>query len=266
MPDRRPEQDRFMELNPTDRLEHTSGAGGASDTLALSALEAQGAATAEVAPGRGATVREWIEHHDHKWMFVLVYLGLAVVLSVFVSLFWLVFMAAVHLLLECIRHFRPGWTAGQIVAHSAWEVKLDFALVLLALGAVLYIDVVMGVLGIQSAARAAALTKAGARTATRIAAWERNVRAFLLTIDEMIRVGRAATMLWRRRGGEAAVAAVAGGVRMAPWRERWGTGDRISVGLIAACVLLIVMAPLLTAHGWSDVVSVLAQELRPMPS
>jgi hypothetical protein len=213
-----------------------------------------------------AAVREWIHDHDHRWMFVLIYLGLAVVLSVFVSLFWLVFMAGVHLLLECVRHLRPGWTAGQVLAHSAWEVKLDFALVLLALGAVLYIDVVMGVLGIQSAARAAAVTRAGARTAARVAAWERNVRAFLLTFDEMIRVGRAVTLLWRRRGGAAVPVAVLESTGMAPWRERWTLGDRIAVGVAATCVLLILTAPLLTAHSWNDVVSVLAQELRPIPS
>jgi hypothetical protein len=212
-------------------------------------------------------VREWIDEHDHRWLFVLVYLGLAVALSVFVSLFWLVFMACVHLALECVRHLRPGWSAGQMFTHSLWEVKLDFALVLLALGAVLYIDVVMGVLGIQSAARAAAVTRAGARAATRVAAWERNVRAFLLTFDEMIRVGRAVALLWQRRGGGGARAVIAATTHTPtrPWRGRWTFGDRIAIGIVAVCLGLILGAPLLTTFTWPEVVATLAAELRPLP-
>jgi hypothetical protein len=213
--------------------------------------------------GSRSAVLEWIHDHDHRWLFVIVYLGLAIVLSVFVSLFWLVFMAAIHLLLECIRHLRPGWRTGRILAYSLWEVKLDFALVLLALGAVVYIDVVLGVLGIQSAARAAAVTRAGARAASRIAAWERNVRAFLLTVDEMVRVGRAVTMLGRRKN-RTATAAVRSG-EFTPWRARWTIGDRIAVGLIVACLLLFLMAPLLTPHSWQELVTILAGELRPFP-
>jgi hypothetical protein len=258
-----------MDLRPSNQPERVpvEARGGAA---ALPLIEAQATAGAAVpiaapAPWKVAA-REWIHDHDHRWLFVILYLGLAVVLSVFVSLFWLVFMAGVHLLLECIRHLRPGWTTGRVLAHSVWEVKLDFALVLLALGAVLYIDVVLGVLGIQSAARAAAVTRAGARMAGRVAAWERNIRAFLLTIDEMVRIGRAVTLLWRRRGREAAAAAAAQNSDAVPWRERWTTGDRIAVGLIVGCVLLILTAPLLTHHGWQDVVSVLAAELRPLPS
>jgi hypothetical protein len=259
-----------MDLHPTNRPEPVS-VEAQTDAAALAVPDARamadGAGLVTAAGSWRGAAREWIHDHDHRWLFVLAYLGLAVVLSVFVSLFWLVFMAGVHLLLEYIRHLRPGWSSARILAHSAWEVKLDFALVLLALGAVLYIDVVLGVLGIQSAARAAAVTRAGARAASRIAAWERNVRAFLLTIDEMVRVGRAVTLLWRRKGRAAAVAAVAAqDTDTAPWRSRWTTGDRIAIGLIVACVLLIVVAPLLTVHSWQDVVFVLAQERRPLPS
>jgi len=255
-----------MEFSRTEMAENAARDVGAEAALPNPELGVAAGAAAPAAWRAG--VREWIHDHDHRWLFVIVYLGLAVVLSVFVSLFWLVFMAGVHLALECIRHLRPGWSASQVLAHSVWEVKLDFALVLLALGAVLYIDVVMGILGIQSAARAAAVTKAGARTVTRMAAWERNIRAFLLTFDEMIRVGRAVALLWRRRGKQAAIAAVeqAAHLPTSPWRARWKLGDRIAIGIVVVCLALIVSAPLLTALSWSDVVASLAAELRPFPS
>jgi hypothetical protein len=209
-------------------------------------------------------IRTWIEEHDHSWLFVGVYLGLAVVLSVFVSLFWLAFMAGAHLLLECIRHYRPGWGARDILTHSLWEVKLDFALVLLALALVLYVDVVLGVLGIQSAARAAAVTRAGAKTVTRMAAWERYLRGFLVTIDEIVRISRAAVLLRRGRPLRATAAEARGPVR--PWGSQWGLGDRISLGLIAICILLIVSTPLLTPYDWNQTLGALMRELQPFPS
>ncbi|CAN5639130.1 hypothetical protein BH23GEM8_BH23GEM8_16110 [soil metagenome] len=209
-------------------------------------------------------IRTWIEEHDHSWLFVGVYLGLAVVLSVFVSLFWLVFMAGVHLLLECIRHYRPGWGARDILTHSLWEVKLDFALVLLALALVLYVDIVLGVLGVQSAARAAAVTRAGAKTVTRMAAWERYLRGFLVTIDEIVRISRAAVLLRRGRPVRAAPAEERGPVY--PWGSEWGLGDRISLGLIAICILLISATPLLTHYDWNQTLSALLTELQPFPS
>jgi hypothetical protein len=267
-----------MTLQQRDPAARSADAPPADSAAAVVQIEAGGtgsgataaaAADSGAAPPAAATtpVRDWIHQHDYKWLFVIVYLGLAVVLSVFVSLFWLVFMAGVHLLLEYIRHLRPGWGATRVLAHAAWEVKLDFALVLLALGAVLYIDVVMGVLGIQSAARAAAVSRAGARAAARIAAWERNVRAFLLTIDEMLRIGRAATLLWRRRGRKGVVAAVTEREDPAtpPWKRRWALGDRVSIAISAACLLLIAAAPLVTQYGWAEVAEVLAAELRPIP-
>jgi hypothetical protein len=82
-----------------------------------------------------------------------------------------------------------------------------------------------------------------------------------------VRVGRAVALSWRRRGRAAAVAAVAAqDLDTAPWRRRWSTGDRIAIGLLVVCALLIATAPLLTVHSWQDVVFVLAQELRPLPS
>jgi hypothetical protein len=232
-------------------------------------------AASEGTPSRSATpvaatlvepgpIRTWIEEHDHSWLFVGVYLGLAVILSVFVSLFWLAFMAGAHLLLECIRHYRPGWGARDILTHSLWEVKLDFALVLLALALVLYVDVVLGVLGIQSAARAAAVTRAGAKTVTRMAAWERYLRGFLVTIDEIVRISRAAVLLRRGRPVRAAAAEERGPVH--PWSREWGLGDRISLGLIAICILLIVATPLLTPYDWNRTLGALLSELQPFPS
>jgi len=231
---------------------------------------------------RSATFRGWVREHDERWSFVVLYLGLAVGLSVFVSLFWLLVVAGLHFVLECGRqaHYRESpWEVG---AHALWEIKLDVGLVLLALTLVLYIDVVLGLLGLQSAARAAAVTRAGARIGTRAAAWERNIRTFLLTVDEMARVAYAA-FLFKKGGagakggatGEAGVAeAAAAAAEVAPvaaepsagWRGKWGLGDRIGMLLVVSGIVLLLAAPFLTIHDWGTAMATIMMELRPFPS
>jgi hypothetical protein len=229
---------------------------------------------------RSTAMRDWVRQHDERWSFVVLYLGLAVGLSVFVSLFWLVVVAALHFALECGRqaHQREGRV--EIVSQALWEIKLDIGLVLLALTLVLYIDVVLGLLGIQSAARAAAVTRAGTRLGSRAAAWERNIRTFLLTIDEMARLAYAAVMV---RKGERGVGKARGETRAprpdlpapvkrpvttpsAGWRGDWGLADRIGLLLVAAGLLLMLIAPFLTPHDWDTAATAILAELSPFRS
>jgi len=216
------------------------------------------------------TLSDWIRDHDESWIFVVVYLGLAVGLSVFVSLFWLVVVAALHLGLELIRQsfYRDG--AREVMLHALWEIKLDVGLILLALALVLYVEVVLGILGIQSASRAAAATRAGARIGARAAAWERNLRTFLLTADEMARIGHAAFMLRRKKRAtgadeEEAQVVPPGPPPRAPWAQRWGLGDRFGIVMIVVGTLLIGAAPWLTFHDPGSATALLMQELRPFP-
>jgi hypothetical protein len=227
---------------------------------------------------RSTGLQDWVRDHDERWSFVLLYLGLAVGLSVFVSLFWLVVVAALHFALECGRQacYREG--RGEVVGHALWEVKLDIGLVLLALTLVLYIDVVLGLLGLQSAARATAVTRAGARIGSRAAAWERNIRTFLLTVDEMARLVYAAVMVRRGERGaakareESAEPVEAPRRRLAApepslgWRGSWGIADRIGLLLVVSGVMLLLAAPFLTPHDWGTAVSTILSELAPFRS
>ena len=106
-------------------------------------------------------IRNWIINHDDSWLFIIGYIGLAVVLSIWISLFWLVAVVAVHFLFEIVRQhtIHDSWTT--IISESLWELKLDIALVLFALVVSLYMDVVLGVAGLQGAARAGASAAQG---------------------------------------------------------------------------------------------------------
>ncbi|TVQ95867.1 MAG: hypothetical protein EA398_16900 [Deltaproteobacteria bacterium] len=138
-----------------------------------------------------------MEEHDHRWSFLGPYLVLSVVLSVFVSLFWLLALIGMHAALEWTRqrrlHPNPRWVAGRIL----WELKLDLALLLFALVIVVYTDVVLGLLGLGAAARA------GTAGAARIVAWQRGIRGFLMTVDEMmIAWSGTRRILERQKNGE----------------------------------------------------------------
>ena len=156
------------------------------------------------ATSAGPGLRAWVRDHDEKWLFVVLYLGLSVGLSIFVSLFWLVVVVGLHFILECVRQVHPWRDRTEVVLHALWEVKLDVGLVILAFTLVLYIDVVLGLLGVQAAARAAGTT---VRIGVRAAAWERNLRTFLLTVDEMARIGHAAVLYGSRRRNGATTSA-----------------------------------------------------------
>jgi hypothetical protein len=220
----------------------------------------------------GEGVRQWVRDHDERWSFVIIYLGLAVGLSVFVSLFWLLAVAGLHLALELGRQSQHREGKLEVLSHALWEVKLDVGLILLALSLVLYIDVVLGLLGLQSAARAAAVTRAGARVGARAAAWERNIRTFLLTVDEMARIGYAAYLVRRGRAGVASETQPPEPVPQVAtspgdgWRGRWGIGDRIGLLLVVGGVIMLVVAPLLTPHDWGTAGAAIMEELRPFPS
>jgi hypothetical protein len=240
--------------------------------------------------------RAWVAEHDERWTFVLLYIGLAVLLSVFVSLFWLLVVAAAHFLLECMRQSQRLNGARDVLAGALWEVKLDVGLVLMALILALYVDVVFGLLGLHSAARAGAVARVGLRVGSRAAAWERNVRTALIVVDDALRLGQGAAMVRRRKQGgvagidadgmavavdaaaaqraaeaaaaEAAAArtAAAAAAPVVPgWRAPWGVGDRIALALNAVGILMIVAAPFLTSQDLSGVLATLQTQLKPFP-
>jgi hypothetical protein len=256
------------------------------------------AATARNGAGRFA---DWVRNHDESWLFVAIYIGLAVGLSVFVSLFWLVAVGVFHLALELMRqaYYRETWTA--TVLHAWWEIKMDVGLILLALTLVLYLEVVLGLLGLQSAARAAAATRvahAGARGGSRAAqagaraaqtaaragsragatgsAIEQWVRGFLLAVDEMARVTYATLVARKKKvvveeGPDVAVQD-GRGVEMvgdvvseeSTWGGRWGVADYMGVAMVGAGIILILLAPYLTPHEWGTALATLVDELRPL--
>ncbi|MBA2245045.1 MAG: hypothetical protein H0W11_08805 [Gemmatimonadetes bacterium] len=242
----------------------------------LAAVEAPALSRRMLRPDRAA-VRAWILSHDDSWLFLGLYIGLAVVLSIWISLFWLVVVVAAHFALELVRQqqLHAGSYDG-VVLEALWELKLDVALVLFALALTLYMEVVLGLVGLQAASRAGAATQVATRAAARVGAWERTLRGLLLSADDAAQIARAVAARRRRAGGAVSTAPHAPHPlpkqstavrhpRWGSWVGEWGTGDSIAMALALACIFLIAAAPWLTSHSYQTALAAMLIELRPMP-
>lgn len=214
------------------------------------------AARTAIAP---TPVRDWIVAHDDSRAFVLLYVVLALVLSIGIGLFWLLALVGVHFGFEYVRARHHGASARGAVAAALWALKLDLALVLFALTLSLYLKYVFGVLGLQAAGRAASAAQAGVRTGARFAAWERIIHGFLITVDDMARGVRAVVVLRAQGSGRTGEVVVVQPEVQAP--HRITRGDRLALGFGAACLLAIVAAPWLGYGSWNEALATLAAEL-----
>jgi hypothetical protein len=231
-------------------------------------------------------VHTWIIQHDDKWLFVILYVGLAVVLSIWISLFWLVFVVGVHTAFEFIRQVHLQQKPGRVITEVLWEVKLDLALVIFALALSLYMEMVVEAVSLGLAARLAALSRTsrvasllqgGLRGGVRFAGWQQAFRGVLLSVDDLAQIARA---FGRRKSGESALtevdpeaATVVESITLenlttskwGSWGETWGKGDWISVGMAVIFLVLILASPWLTDHTAGSALAVLAEELHPFP-
>jgi hypothetical protein len=214
--------------------------------------------SAPAQPLQDDALRTWVCEHDDRWLFIVGYVGLAVVLSVWISLFWLVVVVGAHLLLEIIRQrlIAPH----RVGARVLWELKLDLALILFSFVLAVYMEVVLGAAGLGSVVRV------GARAAPRAAGWIKVLRGALLSLDDAAQVARAVAA--RRNAGSADTitepAARSPDYRFHP--RDWTLGDRIAIGLGVVCTLLLLAAPLLIDISLGDVGRLLLSELQPFPA
>lgn len=183
----------------------------------------------------------------------MLYIGLAVVLSIAISLFWLVAVVAAHGVLEWIAMGRQG-VREQRLGRVLWHLKLDISLVLFALWLGLYIELLFGLAGLGAMART------GAQATARFVAWQRALRGVLLTVDDAAQVARA--VVGRKgNGGDGN----AGADPRPPWRRPWSTGDGFSIAFAVTWAILILLAPMLTDHSVASALASMGADLHPWP-
>jgi hypothetical protein len=234
----------------------------------------------------------WIVQHDESRWFMGLYLGLALVLSIAIGLFWLVALVVVHFGFEYVRFRHDDASPANAVGRALWELKLDVSLVLFAFALTLYLQVVLGVLGIQAASRVGVAAQAGVRSGARFAAWENAIRGVLLSEDDAVLGARAIATVRRKKAQESgrdgsdpgaepttppdpvAATEVATEPRAGADQglgdptsdaKRWSLGDRIALTLGGVSLLLIVAAPWFGHDGWMGVLTAILAELHPFP-
>lgn len=110
-------------------------------------------------------LRSWILVHDDKTSFIVAYIGIAVVLSTFVSLFWLLLIVLIHFIFECIKENDGVLTRSQIFSRAMWELKLDLTLIFFAFLIDVYMDSFIILMGLSDGSRADDIAYAGAASA-----------------------------------------------------------------------------------------------------
>ncbi len=201
-------------------------------------------------------VLHWVAEHDDSWMFIVLYVGLGLVLSMTISLFWLAAVVAAHGVLEWVAMGRQGIRDNRL-GRVLWHLKLDIGLTLVALWLGLYLEVLFGLAGLGAAARA------GVQTAARTIAWQRAIRGFLMTVDEAAHVVKAVAT--RNRPKPAAEPTTEPADARPPWRQPWSRGDKFAVVFTTTWAVLILLAPVLTDHTISSALATLAADLHPWP-
>jgi hypothetical protein len=207
-------------------------------------------------------VHAWVLRHDDSKLFVILYIGAAVILSIAISLFWLIAVVAVHFGLEYVRQHHLRGSPGAAIGAAAWEINLDIALVLLALVLAVYMDVVLGIAGLQAAGRLGAAASAGARGGARVAGWSRALRGILLSADD---VAQTARLVYLKQQKNRAPVGITDGPGSDTVDHSWSIGDRIAVGMGITCCLLLLLAPQLTSQEFGSVASAILRELHPFP-
>lgn len=217
-----------------------------------------------------STISRWIHTHDDSRLFAVLYIGLALVLSIAIGLFWLVAVVALHGLLEIVRQQRlHRWWPG-VLSRVLWELKLDIGLILFAFVVTLYMDVVLGVAGLNAAVRA------GTRGGARFLVWQRTIRAAALSVDDAAQVARVVARKRQRNDSDSRapvatrrpvdpVPGEGAASRHGGWGESWSRGDWFSIVFGGVSLLLVLATPWLTGQPVGEVWQHIMAELKPFP-
>jgi hypothetical protein len=201
----------------------------------------------------------WVRDHDDRLSFVVLYIGGAIILSVWLNLFWVAMLMLGHFGLEILRgHLLKAESS---LTHALWEVKLDVGLLLFALVVALYSDHVLALLGLGQAARAGQAAR-GLQVAAKFGIVERALRILVLTMDDVARLVQAVIKL-RNKNGQPAPAEPRADVNAQAEGPSPGWGDICSLGFAVACLLLILLTPSLTGASAAHVGTQVLQELSP---
>jgi len=182
----------------------------------------------------------WAKRHDSSKIFTFAYIAASVVLSVFVSLFWLIPLVFFHGFLEWAGT-EDGMAFSKKIGKVLWHIKLDIALLLLSLVIMVYMEFTVGALLARIATRASAF-----------AAWQNTIKAALLTVDDLFQMIRLAGAKKQKFTSEVK-------------KRKMDMESVLPLVIIVLSTGLLLFSPLLLGAPAQEVLSVLKNEMMPFP-
>ncbi len=226
--------------------------------------------------------------HDESRAFNVLYIVLAVVLSVFVSLFWLVVIVDFHFVLELARqHSHCPDCLRKAVGGSFWNLKLDMSFIAFSFAVSAYLGVLFGMAGLGGISRVGRVSQVGVRSGAGIGAYESAVRGIMLSVDDVARTTTTAiakrndkksdnvpedngveeewATAFRAHVPEERLIETETVVSDVDMPVKWTRNDYATIAFGGICVVLLFLTPVLIGLSYPELFQIIIQDLQPFP-
>lgn len=236
--------------------------------------EIDGAAAAGGGEREAKGFLEWIVEHDEKRLFVLGYVGLTLLLTIGISLFWLIFLVLVHFGFEVIKKYYDGAVEPvRIIAWAAWDTKFDFALITMALVLVVYTEISFGIAGIAGLGRFTGVMARFSGASRGILPIKDLILAFRIVCTRKMdrRDFLQRKLRWSKEQEKAGIKAMKKVERMRlaahryPWQMKWALTSKLVMGVIVINLLAILFAITFGDTPVEEWAPEILRELHPWP-
>jgi hypothetical protein len=231
-----------------------------------------------------------IVNHDQSRAFNVLYISLALILSVFVSLFWLVLIVGIHFTLELIRqHHYCSESIRKVFGRSFWQLKLDLSFIAFSFAVDAYMGVLLGVAGLGNISSLRGIEEAEISSGARLGGYERAIRGVMLSSDDIARTTTAAigfkndardnrsdtlsesddavkddvATLGMHDSEQPMVQELA--PKDANLQVRWSRKDYATVAFGITCICLLFLTPWLIGMTYDELLQIIMKELQPFP-
>lgn len=217
---------------------------------------------------------EWIVDHDDKRLFVMGYVGLTLLLTIGISLFWLIFLVSVHFVFEVLKKYHDGAREmSRILAWAAWDIKFDIALVSMALVLLAFTEISFGIAGIAGLGRFSAVMTRFSGATRGILPVKDLILAFRIVCTRQMdrRDFLQRKLVWSKEREEAGIKAMRQAERMRlaahryPWQTKWPLSGKLIVGVTVVNLLAVLFAICFGETPASEWGGAVLREFHPWP-
>ncbi len=216
----------------------------------------------------------WIADHDEKRLFLVGYVGLTLLLTIGISLFWLIFLVSIHFFFEVVKKYCDGAKdTSRILTWSAWDIKFDLALVTMALVLVVFTEISFGVAGVAGLSRFSGVMARFSGASRGVLPIKDLILAFRIICTRKLdrRNVMQRKLRWSKMQQEAGRDAIkkADCLRLSshryPWQMPWSLTSKIVVGVIVFNLGLVAVVMIFGETPFSEWGPAILNELHPWP-